>query len=69
LAITIDLPVMPMVQIPSSGKRRAEPVMPATVETEMEGLGCGHGAPNKRLKTPPPPAQARRSDFFFLASL
>jgi hypothetical protein len=58
LAITIDLPVIPMVQLPNSGKRRAEP-----------GLGCGDGAPSKLLKTPPPPAQARRSDFFFLASL
>ncbi|XP_066322806.1 uncharacterized protein [Miscanthus floridulus] len=55
-----------MVQLPSFGKRRAEPATAATVKAEMEIFGYGDGAPHKRVKLPPPPPprppQARRSD-------
>lgn len=53
-----------MVQLPSSGKRRAEPATSATVKAEMEGFGCGDGPPHKRVRAlppPPPPQVVRRS--------
>jgi hypothetical protein len=47
-----------MVQLPSFGKRRAEPATAATVKAEMEVFNYGDG---ERIKLPPPSPQSRRS--------
>jgi hypothetical protein len=68
-----------MVQLPSSGKRHAEPAMAparraATVKLEVEELGADERCPlSKRAKaalpmppTPPQPQQVDPESFFFL---
>ena len=52
-------PEIPMVQLPGSGKRRAEPAPAPAVKLEAEaaeGFGGGDGLPPKRVKAVPPPS-------------
>jgi len=64
----LGYPEIPMVQLPGSGKRRAEPAPAPAVKLEAaapavkleaeaaEGFGGGDGLPPKRVKAVPPPS-------------